>query len=65
MTPTLEMSLNLGSLSDVAAVLAADFEERVGDLLQGADPGGVHEHGEQARGISYESTHALDLVQGE
>jgi hypothetical protein len=46
MTPTLEMSLNLGSLSDVTAVLAADFEEGLRDLLRGADPGGVHEDGE-------------------
>src|SRR5580700_5262080 len=29
--------------SDVAAVLAADLEERLGDLLQAADPGRVHQ----------------------
>src|SRR3546814_14048607 len=32
--------------SDVASVLAADLEERLGDLLQRADPGGVHPHRE-------------------
>src|SRR5205809_27707 len=32
--------------SDVAAVLAADLEERLGDLLQRADASGVHQHGE-------------------
>src|ERR1700743_1320411 len=33
-------------LPDVAAVLAADLEECLGDLLQAAHPGRVHEHGE-------------------
>src|SRR6202008_4426722 len=33
-------------LSDVPAVLAADLEECLGDLLQAAHPGRVHEHGE-------------------
>lgn len=30
----------------VAPVLATDLEEQLGDLLQGTDPGGVHEHDE-------------------
>jgi hypothetical protein len=30
---------------DVSAVLAADVEERLGDLPEGAHPGGVHEGG--------------------
>src|SRR5579859_7675709 len=37
---------NSSSRSDIAPVLAADLEERLGDLLQAAHPGRVHEHGE-------------------
>src|SRR5580692_12941005 len=44
-----------GAPLHVAAVLAADLEECLGDLLQAAHPGGVHEHGEHvltaARGL--------------
>src|ERR1700733_7445149 len=34
------------SWSDIATVLAADLEERLGDLLEAAYPGGVHQDGE-------------------
>jgi hypothetical protein len=40
------MSLTLFSFSDVAAVLAADFQERLGNLLKAAHPGSVHQDGE-------------------
>src|SRR5580693_8485710 len=36
-----------GAPLHVAAVLAADLEEGLGDLLQAADPGGVHQGGER------------------
>ena len=43
-----EIVLRRGEIlsSDVSAVLTADLEERLGDLLQAAHPGGVHQDGE-------------------
>src|SRR6516225_4804345 len=45
-TPTRVISLMNFLSSDIAAVLAADLEECLGDLLQAAHPGGVHQDGE-------------------